>query len=249
MDLEDVKDRYKLLPMAARLGVAVIVGVIPIAYLALDEGTTLTDQLSELQGREQTVRDKFERSRQRKASLPKLEEQLAFTEEQLAKAKKLLPERIRVEDILQKVATIARDVGVQLTSFTPKPEVKQDTGYPSIEIPIETQISGRFVDVAAFIDRLVRLETTVFVRSISMNLAQQTEGSGSEPSNTLDPIKNATNLAKEARQKAKEKATLVISAYRSQTEDEIAAGPMEKVNVPDQTGKVKPKPSVNGGAS
>ena len=165
------------------------------------------------------------------------------------KARKLLPEKIRVEDILQKVATIARDVGVQLISFTPKPEVKQETGYPSVEIPIETQITGRFVDVASFIDRLVRLETTIFVRSVAMNLVQQNDGSGGEPSNAFETIKNSKNLAKEARQKAKEKAILIISAYRSQTEGEIAAIPLEKENSPDKTGKAKSTPPTNGGAS
>lgn len=243
MELEDLKERYKLLPIVARLGMAFIIGAMPIAYIYLENGTQLSDQLTQLQQQEEASRQKFEKARQRKASLPNLEQQLAFTEEQLVKARKLLPESFRIEDILQKVALIAREVGVSLVTFTPKEEVKADNGYPSVEIPIGTEIVGRFGEIAGFIDRIVRLETTVFVRSIAMTT--MTSELAPLPL-TLDPQQNFFLKAKEAREKTKERAVLTISAYRSQTDAEIAAYAPRPIPTPmskQSDGKASPPDS------
>jgi Tfp pilus assembly protein PilO len=236
MDLDDIKERYKILPMAARIGVAVVVGVLPIVYIFLDEGSILSDQLTELHDKESQARAKFERARDRKGNLPKLEENLAFTEEQLNKAKRLLPDSFRVEDVLQKVATTARDVGVTLDSFKPLEEVKKDMGYPTVEIPIEAGVSGRFGDIGHFIDQILRSEMALFVKTISMTPAATEK----EPSSSLRPDQPETLQAKDLRQYARERAVLTIVAYRSQTESEISmlpAGGVSTGATPQEDGR------------
>jgi Tfp pilus assembly protein PilO len=221
MELDDLRDRYKLLPMAARIGVAFVVGILPILYIFLEEGASLSDQLTELQERESQTRTKFEKARDRKGNLPKLEETLAFTEEQLNKAKKMLPETFRIEDVLQKVARTARDVGVKLESFKPLEEVKKDLGYPTVEIPIQAEIAGRFGDIGNFLDQILRGEIGLFIKSIAI-----TPVSG-EPAPLADQSSTQSIfvIAKEARQQAKEKAVLTLVAYRSQTQAELMERP------------------------
>jgi Tfp pilus assembly protein PilO len=217
MELDDLRDRYKLLPMAARIGVAVVVGVLPILYIFLDEGATLSDHLTELQERESQIRTKFEKARDRKGNLPKLEETLAFTEEQLNKAKRMLPETFRIEDVLQKVATTARDVGVKLESFKPLEEVKKDLGYPTVEIPIQAEIAGRFGDIGNFLDQILRGEMGLFIKSIAITPVN----GEATPLAGQSSTKSEFTIAKEARQQATEKAVLTIVAYRSQTQMEL----------------------------
>lgn len=217
MELDDLRDRYKLLPMAARIGVAFIVGILPILYIFLEEGASLSDQLTELQERESQTRSKFEKARDRKGNLPKLEETLAFTEEQLNKAKRMLPETFRIEDVLQKVATTARDVGVKLEGFKPLEEVKKDLGYPIVEIPIQAEIAGRFGDIGNFLDQILRIEIGLFIKSIAIKPVPL----GPNPSSGQSLTQSEFVIAKEARQQAKEKAVLTLVAYRSQTEAEI----------------------------
>jgi Tfp pilus assembly protein PilO len=247
MELEDIKDRYKLLPIAARIGVAFIIGILPIVYIFLDEGSILNDQLVELQGRESQTRAKFEKDRDRKANLPKLEENLAFTEEQLNKAKKLLPEAFHIEEVLQKVATTARDVGVSLDNFKPLEEVKKDIGYPTVEISILAEVTGRFGDIGNFIDSILRSEMSLFVKSMTITLANE----DNKPKDSMPSTQVSSLSARDVRQRVKEKAVLTLVAYRSQTESEmISQTPVGAANSPSSDpGKNSPPASGESSSS
>ena len=168
--MEELKQKYKNLHLWARLGLLVILGLLPALYSYLDQGEEFETRLMEAQNQEQTVRLEFEKARQRKASLPKLEEELAFTEDQLARAKKLLPDQVRIEEILEKVALISKETNVSLLRFRPEQTLVHDDvgGYRYVEIPIETEILGTYQKIASFFDQIAHLETAIFVREITI---------------------------------------------------------------------------------
>ena len=176
METEELKERYKILPMWARLSVAALIGVLPAIYVYYDEGDGLQAELEQVTGEEEVARLKFEKAREKKTNVPKLEEKLAFTEEQLVKAKKKLPDNYRIEDVLQKAATIAKEVGVRFVSFDPGDEKRGLGDYKYMEMPIATEIEGRFNQIAAFIDRVVHLEASVFVRNVALEPAEGEDG-------------------------------------------------------------------------
>lgn len=219
MDLEELKERYKLLPLWVRFLIAGAIGLLPGAYVYYDEGDALQSQLDEVAGLEATARDKFESSRQQKANLPKLEEELAFTEEQLIKAKKKLPDSYRIEDVLQKAATIAKEVGVKLIAFDPGDEIPHNDTYRYVEMPIKTELQGRFSQIAAFFDRIVHLENSIFVRKIEMAKyrieATPEAGAG-------QPQKTEFQIARENRQNLRLKATFDLVIFRGMTEAEAS---------------------------
>lgn len=215
MDFEELKERYKLLPLWARFLIAAVLGILPGAYVYYDEGDALQAQLEQETSNEATARDKFESSRQQKANLPKLEEELAFTEEQLLKAKKKLPDSYKIEDVLQKAATIAKEVGVKLVQFDPGDEVPHVEDYKYVELPIKTELQGRFSQIAAFFDRVVHLENSIFVRKIEMTR------------NTLEKATDATlakktefQIARENRQNVRLKAVFDLVIFRGMMENE-----------------------------
>jgi Tfp pilus assembly protein PilO len=149
-----------------------VLGLIPGLYFYFDEGQSYEEKLAEITSQEATVRAEFEKARQRKSDLPKLEEKLAFTEDQLTKAKKLLPDSYIIESILEKAATLAYKTNVVLERFKPLAEIGHDSdGYRYMELPIETQITGDYQSIATFFDKVAHLDTTIFIRNIAITPA------------------------------------------------------------------------------
>jgi len=214
ISFDELKERYKMLPVWARLAVAFSIGLIPCFYLYFDEGAVLNDKLVESQQQVLSSRQKFEEARKKKANLPQLEEQLAYTEEQLAKAKLKLPDRIVIEDILQKAATIAKQTGVQLSSFNPSPDIVHTQPYQYVEAPIATEVIGRFAQVATFFDRLIHLDGTIFMRHIELT-RQEADGKNGNRANQDEGTISAFDLAQNARHDIKVHAKFDIVVYRS----------------------------------
>lgn len=189
MILDDIKLKYKGLPFWARALLMFITGLIPGIYYYLDEGQGFEDKLTEITTQETAARSEFENARQKKSDLPKLEEKLAFTEEQLNKAKRLLPDRYIIEDILEKTASIALKTNILLERFKPLNEIGHESeGYRYVELPIETQVTGEYQNIATFFDRIAHLETTIFIRNITIT------PSSTNPTRTSERPQNPTDF-------------------------------------------------------
>lgn len=229
MDLDDIKQRYKVLPLWARLTVAGIIGLIPGIYVLMDEGDGLDARRMTAETEENAARTEFEKARENKANLPKLEEQLAFTEEQLAKAKKRLPDSYRIEDILQKAATIAKDTGVKLNGFIPQDETQHCDKARYIERPIKTEVEGRYSELVTFFDRIVHLDGSIFVQRIQMNRTELEENKLTNPFQNQDgrseQKKTPFQLAREARQNVRIKASFDITIFRGISDGEGCDAP------------------------
>ncbi len=223
MDFEELKERYKMLPLWARFLIAGIIGLLPGAYIYYDEGDALQAQLDEVGSKESEAREKFEQSRQQKANLPKLEEEMAFTEEQLLKAKKKLPDTYRIEEILQTAATIAKEVGVKLVIFDPLDEIQHPDGYKYVELPIKTEIQGRFGQIASFFDRIVHLETSIFVRRLEIARVPLQNLTAAL---ATAPAKTEFQIARESRQNLRLTATFELVVFRGMSKEEAEARPL-----------------------
>lgn len=217
MQLEELKERYKMLPLWARLVACGLIGIAPAAYVYLDESEILASQLADSTNQEQAARAKFETARNQKANIRKLEEQLQFTKEQLFKAKKSLPDSYRIEDVLERVATIAKETGVKLMAFDPGEETMSQGAAQYVELAIVTALSGRFSQIAAFFDRVIHLESSIFLKKIDMQReAGEVRDTGG---NTSEHQK-----AMAARRDVKVNAKFDLVIYRSMTDQEAANG-------------------------
>ena len=168
MDKDEILERYKELPLYARLLLWAVIGIVPCGYYYLEDGVTVEARLDEAEREAATAKQSFFKASQQKKNLPKLEEELQFTEEELEKARRQLPDSFKIDEILQKTATIAREVGVSLYLFDPQNEVPAGTSFRYIELPISAKIKGKFSQVGMYFDRIVHLNTSVFIRDVKL---------------------------------------------------------------------------------
>jgi Tfp pilus assembly protein PilO len=237
--LGELRERYKLLPLAGRLLLVGALGLLPALYIYLDEGATLEETQKTLQQQVDDSRQKFTQASQKHSNLPKLEEQLQSTQQQLVKAKKKLPDTYQIELILEKVATFAKGNGVIMSLFDPTEEVKHQQPYPFVELPIVIEVLGTFDQVAHFLDQLVHLEGTIFLRNLQINraeardLAALQDGDSAGKFNSDQDKRSLFQKTKDARSNMRLKTHLELVVYRSMTNLEAnGAGKPEQQNGP-----------------
>ncbi len=248
ISLDELKERYKLLPVWARLSIAVVIGVLPGIYLYFDEGDALAQKVVESQNNVQTSRDKFEDARKKKSTLPQLEEQMAYTEDQLAKAKLKLPDHIIIEDILEKTATIAKQTGVQLTAFNPAADIPHTLPYQYIEAPINTDVVGHFSQIASFFDQMIHLDGTIFMRRIELTRQDGDDKAraGGGPAGAGADKKTAYEKAQDARQNLMVHAKFDIVVFRSLSEQERLSGMPQTPTNGGKPQHTPPPPAADG---
>jgi Tfp pilus assembly protein PilO len=168
MDLDSLKERYKKHRLIYRLIFMALLGLVPGLYIYLDQGSVAEADRETASTEVEAAKEQFEKSKKRREDMPKLEEQLAFTEEQLEKAKAKIPDTIQINEILQKIATIAKELDVQLRDFDPDAELPGEGAFRFIKMPIKIKVSGPFVQVVSFFDRIVHLEKIILVQDVTM---------------------------------------------------------------------------------
>lgn len=242
MNLDDIKEKYRGAPVWARLTAAAVLGLMPAIWIYMEDSELLATTLQDSQSREVAERAKFEAALGLKSNVPKLEEQLAFTEEQMVKAKKSLPDSYRIEDILERAATLAKESGVRLVTFKPGAEVFNRSPSQYVELPIATEIEGKFGQIAAFLDRVVHLESSIFVRKLDMVRVENVSDAAPSPATTT-----AYQTAVRSRQQTAVTAKFDLAIYRAMTDAEALGAEGNVPATPPATPPPAPAPAPGGG--
>lgn len=166
MDARELIAKYKSWPRRNRILAAAVAGVIYPAFTWWNDVPPLETQLESVLREENEARGKYEKMKKEQDDLPKLEVEFKFVQDQLAKAKALLPEKIAMEDILQKTATIGRETRITLSEFSPSLEQEVNGDYRYAEIPVAMVVRGGFGNIMAFYDRLVHLAGNIRLRGL-----------------------------------------------------------------------------------
>ncbi|MFK7823514.1 MAG: type 4a pilus biogenesis protein PilO [Oligoflexales bacterium] len=210
MDLETIKTGYRQLAIIKKLVIITVIGVTPGSCKFFEEGPLLRDDLERATNSRDAAKLKFKKAAEQKENLPKLEEKLAYTEDELQKASNKLPDEFIMGKILQKTSMIAQDVGIELRLFQPGQGVPAGTVFKYVELPIALQIIGTYGQIATFFDRVVHLDLLVHVKNIELSLAGNLDASSSEKA--AQQIKDK-DLQTEAIQRARrENAKIMGSA-------------------------------------
>ena len=173
MDIHELLERMSKLPRLQRLG------IIALAYLVLAAGfwfllyspkqqaiSVLQNQNQELLGKKAVV----EKRAQDKEAFERELEDLTL---QLRQALRQLPDDREIPDLLSRISTIARRIGLEIHRFLPKNEVRHEY---HAEVPVELELRGSFHEVAMFFDRLSKLSRIVYVQDITMEEPSETSG-------------------------------------------------------------------------
>jgi type IV pilus assembly protein PilO len=112
------------------------------------------------------------------ADLPRFEKELQQLEAQFKEALTLLPNTREIPSLLTNISNLARDCGLEILLFQPKPEVIENF---YAQIPVEMKILGKYHDLGVFFDRVSKLPRIVNILDITMDRKAAQSKSGSDP--------------------------------------------------------------------
>jgi type IV pilus assembly protein PilO len=124
------------------------------------------DRIAQQVQQNQKLTDDVEEKRDIANHRDQWEKQVELLNEALAKALKELPNEREIDELLRRVSSIGRKIGLEFLLFRPANEVKRDF---YAEVPVELEIEGSYHEVATFFDRVGKLNRIVNIRNIKMS--------------------------------------------------------------------------------
>ena len=170
MDIDVITDRYRNARFIQRLGIIMVIALSPPAYIYWEQGDQQTAELDQVRSAEQDTRSNFNQAQKKKEELPKIQERHDQIEQLLERAKKYLPDKIEIDEVLGLTAGFEKDLNVQIQKFSPsdKREIQQEDN-PSAnyrEILLSIEVKSDFRKVMSFFDRLVHLDKVTHLRNM-----------------------------------------------------------------------------------
>ncbi len=86
--------------------------------------------------------------------------------EELAKAVKELPNEAEIPELVRRISSIGKKIGLEFLLFQPLPQVRRDF---YADVPVKLKVEGSYHEVATFFDRIGKLNRIVNIRNISMH--------------------------------------------------------------------------------
>ncbi len=148
----------KLLVLGA--AIAVIIGAY-VYFIHMPARVKLQqhqEQLTKLQAQ-------YEEQQKVLANLPKFRKELQQMELKLQESLKQLPNTREIPSLLTNISTLARECGLEIILFQPKPE--SNKGFYA-EIPVEMNVFGRYHNLGYFFDRVSKLNRIVNISNLKM---------------------------------------------------------------------------------
>jgi type IV pilus assembly protein PilO len=93
------------------------------------------------------------------------EKKIKALQADVKRAEARLPEGREIADLLSNIAASARSVGLDLTLFRQKPEAYSEF---YADVPVQMEMRGTYHELAAFMDRVKRLDRIVNVSDIQL---------------------------------------------------------------------------------
>lgn len=224
-ELEEYIEKFRAINYWTRfLGYLAIILI--LGYMDYSEKAAIIDQEHQAALTQQmALKADYDKKKNMLENIGKMEDQLKFTTEQLAEARKKLPDKFKLDRELKKITRAAAKSNVILKSFKPGvPVEKPGAGFKFAEMPIDLEVTGGFHQVARFYDTLAHFETLVDLRNIDLDLTFKAENSNNDGARNLirgqadGPDPRAKRLS--AQLNAKNKYFI----YRSGSVDQPAPG-------------------------
>jgi type IV pilus assembly protein PilO len=168
--LGGVAERIQKLPprlrMAALIAVPLLMGG---AYFQLAWRPASTE-LANLVSKQQNLQRKLNEVRSVAANLSAFEDEIKGLEAQLKVALRRLPDSKELPGLLTDISTLGKKAGLEFKAFRPKGEVNR--GFYA-EVPIEIEFTGGYHEVAAFFDRIAKLDRIVNVGDMEVTVGSE----------------------------------------------------------------------------
>ena len=86
--------------------------------------------------------------------------------EELLKAVKELPNDREIPELVRRISSIGKKIGLEFLLFQPLPEARKDF---YADVPVKLKVEGSYHEVATFFDRIGKLNRIVNIRNIAMS--------------------------------------------------------------------------------
>lgn len=221
MNLPELVISYKRKSQRFRLVLVLLAGlIVPLLYgwYNLDIAA-IESSREEAQVKKENADRQLKKLIEQKKNAPRLEEQLKFTEGELATAQKRLPDDYFLDQMIQKVGLSARNAKVTLKMFTPGQESVVGGEVQYVELPIAISLTGTYNAIAQFADSIVHYDTMLNLRNLNLKSIKQESDSPSRvrlaAANTQASEPDlATKFEEEVKMK-KVEATMELVLFRS----------------------------------
>jgi len=153
------------LPLSRRLAILGLALLVIIGLFAWFLGMPAYQELPELRQEAERLDGEIAQKRLVANNLPKFKEEFARMQEQLDKALTKLPNQSEIPTLLTNLAGLAKDNGLEVQSFKPKPEVPK--GFFA-EVPADMVLRGTYHEVAMFASAVGDLPRIVNLTNLSL---------------------------------------------------------------------------------
>jgi type IV pilus assembly protein PilO len=173
VDIHELLERMSKLPRTQRLGIIVLVYLAlgAVFWFALYSPKQKT--ITVLESQQQELETKVAVVKKRAENREEFERELEDLTLQLRQALRQLPDDREIPDLLSRISTIARRIGLEIHRFLPKNEIVHEY---HAEVPVELELKGSYHEVAMFFDRLSKLSRIVYVQDITMEEPKESSG-------------------------------------------------------------------------
>lgn len=163
--MEGLFDNIREWPMKQKLGAlaALILVIFVLDYLyILSPRSDAIAQMKEDLAKDQAT---LEQKRLKVDARAEEEQHIKALQADVKRAEARLPEGREIADLLSNIAASARAVGLDLTLFRQKPEAYSEF---YADVPVQMEMRGTYHELAAFMDRVKRLDRIVNVSDIQL---------------------------------------------------------------------------------
>jgi type IV pilus assembly protein PilO len=147
--------------LAALAGLIVLIFVLDYLYILSPRFEQLAQMKDDL-AKDQAM---LEQKRLKVNAKADEEKRIRDLQADVKRAEARLPEGREIADLLSNIAASARAVGLDLTLFRQKPEAYSEF---YADVPVQMEMRGTYHELAAFMDRVKRLDRIVNVSDIQL---------------------------------------------------------------------------------
>jgi type IV pilus assembly protein PilO len=163
--IQNLLDTMREWPIKQKIGVAiglvVAIWFLDYSYLYSPRATDMAQMKEDLTQQQATLEEKRLKVNARADE----EKRIRDLQADVKRAEARLPEGREIADLLSNIAASARAVGLDLTLFRQKPEQYSDF---YADVPVQMEMRGTYHELAAFMDRVKRLDRIVNVADITL---------------------------------------------------------------------------------
>src|SRR4051812_45203620 len=163
--MQQYLDKFGKLPASSKLiALVVLVLLITVGYYFMVR-IPQQDVITGLQGDIANLTKTRDKDAAIAEHLDEYKAEVTRLQEDLEKAKTLLPNEREIDDLLKQVANLGKKVGLDFNLFRPEPDVPHDF---YAEVPVDIAISGDYHTVALFFSKVSQLKRIVNIQNVKM---------------------------------------------------------------------------------